>query len=272
MNTRAFTLALIIAIAAMFMVQTYIEGEKSKIVKNYGTPKTVIIAKVDIKELELIDDSKIIATSIPASFVHESAFNKIEDLANTIATVPIQKGEQITKPRVTYPGAKTGLSRQVSIGKRAYALQVTAKQAVSKLIRPGDRVDVITGIDYSDGDKRRQKTVTVLQDVLILSTGLSMTNSIPIIGVKVPKAIKRLNLNVYEKYNTITLELEPYQVQKIVFMLKYAAGDIHLSLRNNNDKKNVRLTPTKIFDLLGEKDAAEAKAYYEEKYRKDKGR
>ena len=35
------------------------------------------------------------------------------------STYPIKKGEQITVPRVTYPGAQSGLSRQISIGKRA---------------------------------------------------------------------------------------------------------------------------------------------------------
>ncbi len=70
------------------------------------------------------------------------SFSNMSEVENTVATVPIKKGEQITKPRVTYPGARTGLARQVSVGKRAVAIQITENQAVSKLLKPGDRVDV----------------------------------------------------------------------------------------------------------------------------------
>ena len=121
MNTRAFTLALVIAALAMYMVYTYIEGQESKIVQQYGAKKSVVIAKQNIKELELIDESKITMKAIPRDFILPGSFPSKKDLENTMATVPILKGEQITKPRITYPGVKTGLSRQITIGKRAIA-------------------------------------------------------------------------------------------------------------------------------------------------------
>ena len=157
MNTRAFTLALIIAGMAMFMVHTYVEDKESQYKKEFGERRTVIVAKRDIQELELIDDTKVQVKSIPQNFAPPSSFSEIKDVENTIATVPIIKGEIITKPRVTYPGAKTGLSRQVSLNKRAFALNITERQAVSKLIKPGDRVDIIAAIDYSSGRKRYSK-------------------------------------------------------------------------------------------------------------------
>ena len=56
MNTRAFTLALIISGLAMFMVHTYVEDKEGEYQRNYGRPTTVVVAKRDIQELELIDD------------------------------------------------------------------------------------------------------------------------------------------------------------------------------------------------------------------------
>lgn len=267
MNTRAFTLALIIAALAMFMVYTYVEDQKSSIVKMYGTQVSVVVAKKDIQELELIDESKIAIITVPKSFAQPGSFNEIKDLENTVASVPIIKGEQITKTRVTYPGAKTGLARQVSVGKRAFALQVTEKEAVSRLLKPGDRVDIIAGFDISSGIKYMQKTKTVLQDVLVLSTGTSMTNSIPISGVETPKVIRVMNLNTYQPYNTITLELDPYQVQKMVYITTFTAYPYYLSLRNNNDKKMIPIRSTDVYDVLGEEDRAEAKQFFSEKYK-----
>ena len=201
--------------------------------------------------------------SVPQSFVQPGHFKKIKELENTVATVPILKGEQLTKPRVTYPGAKTGLARQVSIGKRAFAMNVTEQQAVGKLIKPGDRVDIVAAIDYAAGDRELQKVQTILQDVLILSTGLSVTNSIPIIGVKTSKVIKQMNLSTYEKYNTITLELEPYQAQKLIFLMSNMNTIPFLTLRNNNDKKRPDPPPTSIYDVLG-KDKGQARQYFDE--------
>ncbi len=270
MNTRAFTLALVISIIAMFMVYTFIEDKRSEIVKNYGSPVPVIFAKKDIKELELIDDRKIVIKNVPRKFALPGSFNSVKDLENTIATVPILKGEQITKPRVTYPDAKTGLSRQVSVGKRAIAIRITERQAASRLIKPGDRVDVISALDFSSGRKDMQSARTILQDVLVLSAGMSMSNAIPINGVTDPdtKKIKVMNANIYTKYNTVTLELDPYQVQTLVYLITYSGFEPYLSLRNNNDKKLVRIKSTDLFDVLPSEERNKAKSYFLDKYKR----
>lgn len=269
MNTRALTLALVIAGFAMMMVYTYIDDQRAAMIKQFGIQSSVIVAKVDIQELELIDDSKIEVITVPENFLSPGHFKSVKELENTIATVPIIKGEQITKPRVTYPGIKTGLSRQVSVGKRAVAINITERDAVGRLIKPGDRVDVLAAIDISQGARKDlQKARTILQDVLVLSTGMSMTNSIPIYGVETPKVIRTMNLNTYSSYNTITLELDPYDVQKLSFIQAYGNGTLSLSLRNNADKEPVRLKATQIYDVLGE-DAQEAKIFFSDKYTKE---
>ena len=122
MNSRAFTLSLVIAFMAIFMVQSYIEGRESQFIENYGNKVPVVVAKVEIKELEVIDDRKVKIANVPKKYLMPGAFQKIEDLYNTIAAVPIKPGEQITKPRITYPGKKSGLARQVSVGKRAFSI------------------------------------------------------------------------------------------------------------------------------------------------------
>ncbi len=174
-------------------------------------------AKTDIKELELIDDRKVTLINVPQKFKMPGAFKSPEEVYNTIAAVPIKEGEQITKPRVTWPGDRTGLSRQISVGKRAFSIQVSEQQAVSRLIKPGDRVDVLTMIDYAGGRKEELKVKTVLQDVYVLATGKHVTKEIPMVGYKVDKEIKKMNLNTYTDFNTVSLELSPYEVQKAYF-------------------------------------------------------
>lgn len=267
MNSRAFTTSLLLALIAVMMIYSYIESRETELQSDYGNPTPVVVAKEDIKELEIIDDRKVTLINIPAKFQMPGNFKRVEDLYNTIAAVPIKKGEQITQPRVTYPGAQSGLSRQISIGKRALSIQVTEGQAVSRLLKPGDRVDILALVDYASGKKERLKVKTVLQDVLVLSTGLYVTNSVPIINIKGDNDSRQMKLNSYTNYNTVTLELTPFEVQKMVFLIS-AGNGIYLSLRNNDDKTIERIVATKLYDVLGE-DAAEAKTYFAEQMAKE---
>ncbi len=268
MNSRAFTTSLLLAGLAVAMIWSYISSRETELQSDYGNLTPVVFAKEDIKELEIIDDRKIELRNVPAKFQMPGHFKRAEDLYNTIAAVPIKKGEQITVPRVTYPGAQSGLSRQISIGKRALSIQVTEGQSVSRLLKPGDRVDILALVDYAAGKKERLKVKTVLQDVLILSTGLFVTNSVPIINIKSGGSeTRQMKLNSYTNYNTVTLELTPFEVQKMVFLIS-AGNGIYLSLRNNDDKTIERISATRLYDVLGE-DAAEAKTYFAEQMAKE---
>jgi len=236
MNTRAFTLSLVIAGIAAFMVYSYMEGVKGTYIQKYGKETSVVVAKADIKELEILDETKVAVTKVPQNFLAPGAIKTIKAVLYTIATVPILKGEQITKPRITYPGARTGLARQVAVGKRAISISVDTTQSVSGLIKPGDRVDILSLVDYAGGRKDLQKVKTILQDVLVLSTGESISGAIPLVGLKTKNTIRYKNLTTYTTYRTVTLELDPFQVQKMVFLIGGGARP-YLSLRNNDDKK-----------------------------------
>ena len=262
MNSRAFTTSLLLAVLAVAMIWSYIDTRETELQNDYGNQTPVVIAKEDIKELEIIDDRKVELRNVPSKYQMPGHFKRVEDLYNTIAAVPIKKGEQITAPRVTYPGSQSGLSRQISIGKRALSIQVTENQAVSRLLKPGDRIDILALVDYAAGKKERLKVKTVLQDVLILSTGLYVTNSVPIVNIKNENSSRQMKLNSYTNYNTVTLELTPFEVQKMVFLIS-AGNGIYLSLRNNDDKTIERISATRLYDVLGE-DAAEAKTYFAE--------
>jgi pilus assembly protein CpaB len=249
MNTRAFSLALIISVLAMFMVYTYIEDQENQIKLKFGTEKTVVVAKEDIKELTILDDSKLTVISVPQNFLAPGSFSNIKDLENTIATVPILAGEQITKPRVTYPGPKTGLSRQVASGKRAFSFNVSEKQSVANLVKPGDRVDIILVMNLTNV-KLDSTTHTVFQDILVLATGLNVSNNIPLVGIRTSDEVRTLNLNVHQNYNTVTVELSPYEIQKAIHFTEGLGSNVYLSLRNNTDKENINIRKSTTKDLI----------------------
>lgn len=263
MDRRAFTLSLVIAALAVFMVDSYITSTEDSLKKTYGGQRQVVVAAAEIQEMETIDREKLKVINVPGNYLMPNAYNKIEDLDFAIASTPILPGEQITPPRVSFPNQKTGLARQVSKGKRAFSVAVSEDQAVGKLIKPGDRVDILAPINYGGGRIEKSKVKTVIQDVYVLATGKRITREIPLAGMQVDKEIKGLKLNTFTNFNNVTLELSPYDVQKIIFLTQYSSG-IYLSLRSNNDTKLERIGATSLFDVLGE-DAEEARAYFEER-------
>ena len=63
----------------------------------------------------------------------------------------------------------------------------------------------------------------------------------------------------------MTLELDPYEVQKILFIQEFTSG-YFLSLRNNSDKNVIRIKATNLFVVMGE-DTQELKTFFAEKYK-----
>jgi pilus assembly protein CpaB len=253
MNNRAFTISLCVALLAVMMIYSYVSSTEESLKNQYGTEVSVVVATQDIRELDPIDESNVKVTAVPRKFKQEGAGGKIEDFAGGLALAPIKAGQQVTRTVVTYPGARTGLSRQVSPGKRAVSIKIDDRNAVSKLIKPGDRVDVLTKFDLGSGKKEKVEVRTILQDVLVLATGRYVTNTLPgilEIDPSRPDVKTKKNLAEYTSYANITLEVDPNQAQMIVFAESTLEG-VYLVLRNTDDNAKEVMEQMTMCDLLG---------------------
>jgi pilus assembly protein CpaB len=237
----------------MFLIYSFSEEQKAKYDKRYGTTKTVLIAAKDILEMKNIDDSDIVQEERPVDFIQPGAIENPDDAVGLVAATPIKKGEQILMTKLLTPGPNTGLAIQVAPDKRAVTVPVDDVRGVGKLIRPGDRVDIITSINYGDGKTDRREVKTLLQDILVLATGLNVTNNIPralTLDTFNGKPAYR-NLNGDTGYNTVTIEVSPIEAQNMIYILSVAPGAIFLSLRNGNDKVTPRLPTSTLDSVLG---------------------
>lgn len=259
MNNRAFTISFIVAVLAVSMVYSYVSSTEEAFKAQYGTEVAVVVAKTDIKELDILDESNLTLINVPAKFKQPGTSPTIGDFKSTLAIAPISKDEQITRTKVTLLGARTGLARQVAMGKRAVTIRVNDESAVAKLLKPGDRVDVLGLVDPSgSGNKLFMEVRTVLQDVLVLATGKFVTNTVP--GILEADPFKpenktRVNLSTYSQYSNITLEVDPFQAQTLFFATN-VLGQVHLSLRNNDDNDKPELGKIMMKDLMGKDGAA----------------
>ena len=272
MNNRAFTISFIVAILAVSMVYSYVTSTEETLKQQFGTEIAVVIAKKDIKELDVLDDTNLVTRPVPRNFVQPGAGRDLNEFKGGLAIAPIMAGEQVTRSKVTQLGARTGLSRQVAIGKRAITIRIDDESGVAKLLKPGDRVDVLANIDLQSGNKMAMQVKTILQDALILATGKYVTNTVPGILEADPmrgEQKQKLRLSEYTNFSNITLEVDPYQAQTLVFMAKALGTVMYVVLRNNDDNMKEDLQTTTATDVLGAVgNARKEQALLEEQRRK----
>jgi pilus assembly protein CpaB len=265
MNNRAVTLSLVMACLAVYFVYSYVESVKEEVKNRFGDRVLVVKAKRDIKEQETINETMLKIDVVPDAFLEPGAVKfddktppaertkGLKQLVGTVALVPVKANEQITWNKLTEPSIRTGLSPQVTPGRRAIAVPVNEISGVGKLVKPGDRVDLIAVIDPGTG-KNSKLAKTILQDVVVLSVGKNVTNNVArIVDVDQFTGKEKIKpLSQDSSFASITLEVDPSQAQLLALVLSNHDNTLTLSLRNNDDSQQAQTDTTTIQDLLGQ--------------------
>lgn len=270
MNSKAMTLSLIMAGIAVFFVTSSVTSIEEEAKKKFGDEITVLVAKSDINEMDTILDGMIEPRSVPRRFVEPSAisFNtlvkedsndyamEVKRILGNVAIVPIKKGEQLSLNKITEPNMRTGLAPQVAPGKRAISITAGELESVGKLVKPGDRVDVIvvlsTQVTPGSDSSNAKIAKTFMQDAVILAVGRNITNNIArkieSDGSSGKTRIK--SLNDFDGYSSVTLEVDPAQAQALAVVMADPMNKIYLTLRNNDDTDRTNLGGIRKNDLI----------------------
>lgn len=248
-ETRTLWISIASAVFAVILLYGWAQDKRATMARKFGQTKTVVIAREDIREMEIIDESKMEVVEKPADFIQPGAIQNPTEIIGQIALAPISKGEQILNTKLVFPDKSTGLSMQISPGKRAATIPVSAIQGVAKLIKPGDRVDLIVPVDDGKGVDKVRKMKTLIQNVPILATGQSIVDNLPIQVIQGDKEDYEIrNLRVQNDYESITLEVSPDEAQKLYFLVSQDLP-IYAILRNPNDRITAEL-PTSTVDSV----------------------
>lgn len=237
-ETRNLWLSIAAGVFAAFLLYSWSQEKRTEYNKKYGSMKVVVVAKEDIGEMTDIDETKLETKERPSEFVDADVVTNPEDIVGNVAAVPIKKGQMIFKNSLLTPGPDTGISLQVAPSKRAIAIPIDEVHGVAKLIHPGDRVDILAAVDSGKGTGAHREVQTLMQDVVVLATGVNIVNNIPrTIEVDSNGNSKiQTNLTGDTKYSTITIEATQKETQDLVYILSTAPGNLYLTLRNPNDR------------------------------------
>lgn len=251
-EARTFWISVGAALFAVFLLYSYTQEKSAELTKKFGAKQRVVIAAKDINEMETIDETMLQIVERPVDFIEPQAISDPESAVGQVALAPIKKDEQLLQSKIMKPGPVTGLSLQVAPSKRAVSIPIDETRGVSKLLNPGDRIDIVAALDVGKGVNQRREVKTLMQDVVILATGLRVVNELPVLYEKMGRDDFLKNLRGDTSFNTITIEASPEEAQDLIYILSTSPGSLFLTLRHPSDHTKKRMQEATIESLLGQ--------------------
>jgi len=256
-----------LSVLAMYLVWQYVTTEDEAMQKQYATFYPMVVAARDILQYQTIRPTDIETIRVPQAMVPPGMLSDPKDLIDSVAAVPITKGEQILDNKIISKNVYSGLDTQIAIGKRAISLPVTYKSAFGYMMRPGNRIDLATYFEYKAGNTNINEVKVFMQDLLVLASGKTIQTNPP---KGVDQSIMREVSKEYPKltdpnevhemlnhakndvtYQSVTLEVTPQQAQMITYVLTVFGDSITALLRNSDDRNLDRRGTTNLFDVMG---------------------
>ncbi len=171
----------------------------------------VVVASDKIAKNETITAKKLKLVNLPESAVLPQTYKSINDVDGKIATVVIEKGEQVIPNLVvSAKDEKVFVSRRIREGYRAVSVGVNINQSVSNLIEPDDLVDVVFTIGGQNNQAAGESSV-LLEKVRVLAVGKRL---VPSDQTKAAATTGTSSSN--EQYSSVTLELKPQDAVKVI--------------------------------------------------------
>lgn len=232
-------LALTLGVLAAFGARGYITGqlaiERERLAPSQRMA-SLVVAKRDLARGETVGPDTMAVREMPEAYLPAGtvAPERFESVAGGTILQPMRAGEPLLAAAVARPDA-AGFSARVRTGIRAMTIAVDEVNAISGMLQPGDRVDLIlsarlpaTGATPLAPEVARP----LMQDLKVLATG---RQSRPGADDRQPRT-----------YTTITIEVSPEQAQRLVVAQR--VGKLTALLRNPGDREK---TPQQLMDVYG---------------------
>jgi pilus assembly protein CpaB len=184
----------------------------------------VLCAKVDVTEGTELSAEMVAVKEMPAKFVTGSFIQADENGSVEQQTpvgqrllVPLKAGDPILVSQFE-SAREADLATLISPKGRAVTIDVQEKNAVGLWVRPNDHVDVIGS--FRDPETQQLRTMTLLQNVVVLATGRITANTTTIAEED-------------KRFATVTVLALPEEAEMLT--LAQELGTLTLLLRNPDD-------------------------------------
>ncbi len=147
-NRRAIILSGICFLISMLLITAYVHVKRAELTSDFQEEVTVVVAAKNIPEYGTIREDMLKEVMVFKKFRQPQTVSSIQDIVGKSTYVPIYEGEQVTLSKLVSQDGKPVLARQVAKSTRAVTIPISVRNAVAKLIRPGNRVDVLAAANY----------------------------------------------------------------------------------------------------------------------------
>ena len=170
MNTRRITLivAVVLALGTGILTLRYLTSlqRQADVKQQQVEMRPVVIAARDIAARAKITPDMLTRTQRAVTEIEPGALADGKQAEGDIALITIPAGSTLTATKVGRP-VEVGLTVRLKPGMRALSIPVDRVKAVSGLIQPGDRVDVLASVPRAPGIQ--PKAVTIIRGALVLA-------------------------------------------------------------------------------------------------------
>src|SRR5256712_7451702 len=233
MGTRRLGFALVAALVISLGITSVFYARITR-TQASARPKTkrIIAAAVALQPGTPITAENLTEIDWPVNVPLEGLIEKKEDVTGHVLMYAVAVQQPVLH-RDLASSTSLGLSAKIPDGMRATAVKTNEVTNIAGFIFPGSHLDVLVTLK-PDNSASSMETRTVLQNVLVLSTGTKIDpdpNGKP------------------ENVNVVTLLVTPEQSEKLA--LAQNQGTIHFVLRNGGDSASQDVRPVDFAELAG---------------------
>jgi pilus assembly protein CpaB len=233
MKAKRLMMALLIALLVSGLFTFWLSRRLGKAVHVAAPPKLMVVAAQQSMEAgEQLKPGTLRLVEWPVAL--PGSFAKTDDVAGRIVLFPLAKDQPILASYLAPVGVGVGLTAKIPSGMRAISVRSDEVVGVAGFLLPGTHVDVL--LTYRTDKSPDPRTVTVLQDVVVLAAGQQIHPD--------PEG-KPTSVN-----NVVTLLLKPEDSEKLV--LATSLGAIHFVLRNGADDGQETASSVGLEELTGD--------------------
>jgi len=207
------------------------------------TTVAMVVAKRDLQRGDPVTAETMAVRQIPSDLAPSSGIrpDRFESYLGSTLAMSVRSGEPLLA--VAIAGADAAhFSQRLRTGSRAITIAVDEVNALSGMLQPGDRIDLMLTARTADsrGDAQ-DKTVPLMQDVLILATGRQVRPDLR--GDPETPGVQE------RQFGAITIEVDPDRAQRLIVAQR--SGRITAMLRNPADRGAIPKTAMDVNALLG---------------------
>jgi pilus assembly protein CpaB len=239
MKARRLMMALLFALLVSGLFTFWLSRRMAKAAPVAAPAKQLVVAaQQKIEAGDQLKPESLRLVEWPVSL--PGSFTKPDEVAGRIVLFPLAKDQPILNSYLAPAGVGIGLTAKIPSGMRAVSVRSDEVVGVSGFLLPGTHVDVL--LTYHPEKSPDPRTVTVLQDIVVLAAGQQIRPD--------PEG-KPTSVN-----NVVTLLLTPDDSQKLV--LATSLGAIHFVLRNGADDGQKTASSVGLDTLTGDADPSAA--------------